>query len=353
MANKAETEDAPERTVARMKTTPRSFALTLFLVAAAACGSRAEQGPVAPIATGTSPTAGVAAESFGTFTSDGAGFDTHSYWLDTGREVVVFDAQFTPALAEKLVAEIRAKTKSPIRFVVVTHPNPDKFNGAPVFQALGAKVVASERTAAALGAVHAYKKHYFVNVAKMFTASTYPAEPRVDVTFRGDLELPLEGGAVVKLHELANAGVSSTQTVAFIPSRRALVVGDLVHHKSHAWLEGGIVDGRAKLDIAGWKRALEELRTYEGATVYGGRGEPAPVAEAVDAEIAYLDRMHAIVTGYVKDLGPAKGELFGPKAGEHHKKIHALAAKAFPDYTLGYLVEHGAYGLVNQVAAEQ
>ena len=70
-----------------------------------------------------------------TFTSDAAGFDTHSFWLDTGREVVVFDAQFTAARAEKLIAEIRSKTSHPIRFVVVTHPNPDKFNGAAAFQA--------------------------------------------------------------------------------------------------------------------------------------------------------------------------------------------------------------------------
>ena len=73
------------------------------------------------------------------FTSDAAGFDTHSFWLDTGREVVVFDAQFTEELAGKLIAEIRSKTPHPIRFVVVTHPNPDKFNGAAAFQAIGAR----------------------------------------------------------------------------------------------------------------------------------------------------------------------------------------------------------------------
>jgi hypothetical protein len=55
-----------------------------------------------------------------TFTSDAAGFDSQSCWLDTGREVVVFDAQFTEELAGKLIAEIRGKTPHSIRFVVVT-----------------------------------------------------------------------------------------------------------------------------------------------------------------------------------------------------------------------------------------
>jgi glyoxylase-like metal-dependent hydrolase (beta-lactamase superfamily II) len=286
-----------------------------------------------------------------TFTSDAAGFDTHSFWLDTGREVVVFDAQFTAELAGKLIAEIRSKTPNPIRFVVVSHPNPDKFNGAAAFQAIGAKVVASERTAKAMPGVHAYKKYYFVNLAKMFTDATYPAEPRVDVTFNGDFDLPLEGDVKVTLHELLHAGVSTTQTVAWIPALRALVVGDLVHHKAHAWLEGGIVDGKPVPDLASWKLALDELSAYHDAVVYGGRGEPAPVADAVQAERAYLDAMNVIVTKYVAGLGAAKAELSGPKAGEHYKQIVALAAQAFPDYRLPYMIDFGVYGLVNQVAA--
>jgi glyoxylase-like metal-dependent hydrolase (beta-lactamase superfamily II) len=299
-----------------------------------------------------SPTHADAQAELGTFTSDAAGFDTHSFWLDTGREVVVFDAQFTEDLAKKLIAEIRAKTSHPIRYVVVTHPNPDKFNGASAFQAIGAKVVASESTAKAIPDVHAYKKYYFVNIAKMFTDATYPKEAKIDVTFAGDLELPLEGGAKVKLHELAHRGVSSTQTVAFIPALDALVVGDLVHHQAHAWLEGGIVAGKPVPDLPSWKLALGELSAYEGATVYGGRGQAAKVGDAVKAEQAYLDGMNAIVTKYVADLGAAKSELSGPKAGDHYQKIAQLAAQAYPDHAYPYLVEYGVYGLVNQIAAK-
>ncbi len=57
-------------------------------------------------------------------------------------------------------------------------------------------------------------------------------------------------------------------------------------------------------------------------------------------------------TAYVSELGPAKSELNGPKAGEHYKKIAALAAQQFPDHTLAYLIEYGVYGLVNQIAGK-
>ncbi|APR86483.1 putative cyclase [Minicystis rosea] len=324
----------------------RSILLALAVLTAACADARAPE-------TASQPTSEPSvAPQLVTFTSDAAGFDTHSHWLDTGREVVVFDAQFTAGLAKKLIAEIQSKTAHPIRYLVVTHPNPDKFNGASAFQAIGAKVVASESTAKAIPGVHAYKKYYFVNVAKMFTDATYPEEAKIDITFKGDLDLSLDGRAQVKLHELSHRGVSSTQTVAFIPALNGLVVGDLVHHKAHAWLEGGIVGGKPAPDLSSWKLALDELSAYKDATVYGGRGEAAKVAEAVKAEQAYLDAMNALVTKYVADLGAAKGELGGPKAGEHHKKIAGLAAKAYPDYALPYLIEYGAYGLVSQVAAK-
>lgn len=320
--------------------------LLLTLVSACGDASPAAQPSVTP--TSAAP---AQARSLQRFTSDASGFDTSSYWLDTGREVVVFDAQFTDKLANELIAKIRATTKSPITYVVITHPNPDKFNGASAFQAIGAKVVASEATARAIPGVHAYKKYYFVEMAKMFTDATYPREAKVDVTFSGDLDLPLAGGTKVRLHELAHRGVSSTQTVAIIPDLHALVVGDLVHHEAHAWLEGGIVDKKPVPDLASWKEALSELRSVKGATVYGGRGTPAPVDVAVAEEQAYLTRMQALVERYVADLGPARSELAGPRASEHHKKIAALAAKEFPDYAFPYLIEYGVYGLVNQTAA--
>jgi glyoxylase-like metal-dependent hydrolase (beta-lactamase superfamily II) len=184
-----------------------------------------------------------------TFTSGAEGFDTRSYWVDSGDEVIVLDAQFLPSLAEELLAEITAATDSPVTKVVVTHPNPDKFNGAPVFQALGAELIMSEATAAALAEVHAYKEAYFVG-AGMFAEGEYPALPTPDLTFSGALDLPLSGGRTLRLTELSTGGVTTTQTVAALDD--AVFVGDLVAGRAHAWLEGGIVDGVATPDLPAW-----------------------------------------------------------------------------------------------------
>lgn len=274
------------------------------------------------------------------FTSDANGFDTKTYFYDDGREVVAFDAQFTPALAEQALLFLKERTKSKLTHLVVTHPNPDKFNGLGVFKAAGAKVVASRATAAAMPGVHAYKKYYFVEMAKMFTNETYPELGTIDVTFEQDLDLVLKSGARIALRELQGPGVSSNQTVALIAGANALVVGDLVHHEAHAWLEGGIVDGKPTPTIASWIKDLEEVQTRfarSNPTVLGGRGNPAPLATAVPQQIEYLRKADDLVGAYVKGLSGAQPDF---------AKLQTTFEAAFPSYTLGYMVQYGAYGLV-------
>jgi glyoxylase-like metal-dependent hydrolase (beta-lactamase superfamily II) len=333
----------------------RSFSSLVLALALAPATLGCAAAPGTAHADGARDSAAASAPTIGVFTSDASGFDTHSFYYDTGREVVVFDAQFTPALAEQAIAEIRRNTSNPIAWVVVTHPNPDKFNGASAFQAIGARVVASEATAAAMNGVHAYKKNYFVNVAHMFTDATYPAEAHVDVTFTGQMDLPV-AGAPVHLVDLGKPGVSSTQTIALVGCEgqpRAMIVGDLVHGRTHAWLEGGIVDGKPVPTLDSWRAILEDLGTMGPATVYGGRGQPLSLEIAASEQRAYLDGMEALVRAYVDNLRAAgsTGELFDARLSDHAKAIAAEAAAAFPDDALAYLVEYGVYGLAQRLAS--
>ena len=297
-----------------------------------------------------------AAPAIHSFESDGNGFNTKNFFFDNGQEVVVFDTQFTPDTAKKSLEFLRTKTKSPIRYVVVTHPNPDKFNGVSVFQAEGAEVVSSEATAAAIPGVHAYKKYFFVNLAKMLTEETYPAQAKIDRTFKGRLVLTLKGGDTVELSELKGPGVSSTQTIAWIPSLKAAVVGDLVHHNAHAWLEGGIVKGKATPTIQSWIRDLEQLgRTLPAdARILGGRGEEAAATIAIPQQIRYLKTAQSLVRAKVRSLGQrAASELSGPNAQTHFAALTKDFEARFPTYALSYMIQYGVYGLAQQEAAQR
>lgn len=282
------------------------------------------------------------------FESDANGFNTKTFFYDNGSEIVAFDTQFTPALAEQALTFLRTKTQNPVSYLVVTHPNPDKFNGISVFTKEGAKIVASEATAKAMLDVHAYKKYYFVNIAKMFTEESYPKLASVDLTFTGSFDLKLENGERIKLQELSGPGVSSTQTVALIPSVNALVVGDLIHHNAHAWLEGGIVLGKPVPTIKSWIEDLKELTLTFAETnpvVFGGRGEAVNLDIAAEQQIKYLQKSDEIVSNYVKNLGNRRDELNGAEASQHYGKIQAEFEAAFPNYKLAYMIQYGVYGL--------
>lgn len=285
------------------------------------------------------------------FETDGNGFNTRNFFYDTGEEVVVFDSQFTERYAAQSVEFIRSKTKSPIRYLVITHPNPDKFNAIPFFKTLGAQVVASRRTAGALKAVHEYKKYYWVNIAKAFTDETYPRLGTPDIVFDDSYDLKLADGKTVRLTELATPGVSTNQTIAFIPDVRALVVGDLVHYRAHAWLEGGIAAGKPRPDLRAWIATLgnvaAQFATEKGVRVYGGRGEDAPLADAVREQIAYLEKAAVLVENYIKQLGNRRAELSTDQAKKHYAALQALFQKEFPGYALDYMIGYGVYGLVN------
>lgn len=286
--------------------------------------------------------------SLRTWTSGDAGFHTNSHWIDTGSEVVVFDTQFTPDLAQELLDAIAAETDSPVRWAVVTHPNPDKFNGASVFAAAGATVVASEATAAALADVHAYKKGYFTSVG-MFTEETYPPLATIDLTFADSLDLPVDG-LPVRLEVLEHPGVTTTQTVAYVGD--GVVVGDLVAAETHAWLEGGIVDGVATPDLAGWREALSELeeRVPASATVYAGRGPSLPASTVLPAQRAYLDQAEELVRAHLASLDDPAATLQDDGAAQYAAIAAALDAAAPSAHP--YLVEYGVYGLAWQLVAE-
>lgn len=303
-------------------------------------------GAAAVALTLTSPLAAEAGQLH-VFTSGDAGFNTHSVWYDDGKEVTVVDTQFTLEVAQQLVDDIQKQTKSPITRIIVTHPNPDKFNALSVFHKLGAESIASAKTAAAIPGVDAYKRYFWVEIAHVFTDETYPKVEPVKTTFSGQIVIKLKSGETITLIELKEAGVSSNQVVVRIDSTGDLIVGDLVAYKAHAWLEGGIIDGKTQPNIAGWKADLQQLLTLGKGKIYGGRGQFGPVAEVVPVQIAYLDKADQIVTNYVKKLGDnALAELTDPvKSQAHFQEIQAEFVKAFPNYALPDLISYGVYGL--------
>jgi glyoxylase-like metal-dependent hydrolase (beta-lactamase superfamily II) len=289
------------------------------------------------------------------FKSGPEGFDTRTFFYEGKYEVIAFDSQFTPSLAKASIAYLRTQTDKPITWLVITHPNPDKFNGASEFKRLGTKIVASSATAAAIPDVQTYKEYFFTEIAKMFPRGQYPQPTAIDQTFSGEMDLVLRGGERIHLRELSQPGVSSTQTVANIESIGALFVGDLVHNNAHAWLEGGIVNGKATPAIAGWIADLHELKSlYPSQTlVYGGRGVTADLQTSVAKQIHYLQVAVDLIDRQLIKMGAHASDFNGPQSAALYHSLAGEFQAKFPDYDLAYMIDYGAYGLVQSELQKQ
>jgi glyoxylase-like metal-dependent hydrolase (beta-lactamase superfamily II) len=298
------------------------------------------------------------AGKLGVFTSDNKGFDTHTFYYDDGREVVIIDTQFVPALTQKMVEQIRQDTQSPITRVIVTHPNPDKFNGLAWLHAQGVHSISSRAVADAIPAVHAYKTHFWVDTMKAFKAEDYPRLENVQETFDGASKaLQLKSGETLTLFALKNPGVANQQVVVRVDATGDLIVGDLVHHNAHAWLEGGLQGGRPAPSLQGWRAALDELPALSAghpkARVYGGRGDFALVKDAVRAQQRYLQGVERVTRSYLADAARCRAEIDSPqKADEQHAALEQRISAEFPGYKLPYMVRYSVFGLAGEVARQ-
>ncbi len=282
-------------------------------------------------------------------TSSPEGFSTNSVWIDDGQEVTVIDTQFTPQGAQALLADIASKTRSPVRRVIVTHPNPDKFNALSVFHRLGAESIASRETAARMAGVHAYKTYYWVNIAKAFTADSYPRLEAPKTSFERTLSVPLKNGDRLTLQVLATAGVSATQTVVRVDSTGDLIVGDLVANRTHAWLEGAVDSGRPVFDLAAWQASLQALPALAAgkpaARLYAGRGPVLPLADAVREQQAYLAAADAAIRRQEERLGADRAALTDPaRQGPLVQAVRDDLVRAFPGHAMSELVSYSLYG---------
>ena len=187
----------------------------------------------------------------------------------------------------------------------------------------------------------------------MFTNENYPKLGKPDIIFQHSYTLKLENGDQVDHKELALSGISSHQTVALIKKVDALIVGDLIHYKVHAWLEGGLINGTVKPNIKNWISDLEEILStysqYPKLNIYAGRGATTLLTTAVSEQTQYLLKAEEIVKKYILDLGEKKSELDTAKAQIHYEKLKSLFEKEFPDYKYSYMIQYSVYGLVNSL----
>ena len=222
-------------------------------------------------------------------------FISNAGFVITPLSVVVIDALGSPALAQRLIGEIRKHTSLPISHVIVTHYHADHIYGLQVFKSAGARILA-----------HVRAREYLQsdNARLRLEASRQELAPWVDAHTRlVDADDWLDGDRVVTVggvaFDIRHVGPSHTpeDLVVYLPDRKLLFAGDLVFR--------GRIPFVGQADSRQWVKALEVLLGFDAAVVVPGHG-PLSRSAREDMQLTrdYLLYLRTTMGAAAKNMDP-------------------------------------------------
>jgi len=189
-------------------------------------------------------------------------FISNAAFVVTPAGVVVIDALGSPALAERLLLEIRKLTSQPVTHVIVTHYHADHIYGLQAFRKQGARIVAHRSALEYLNSETARQR---LETSRTELAPWVDAQTvlvSADEWIDGDKTLSVGGTSFVIRH----VGPSHTpeDLVVYLPKEKVLFAGDLVFRNRIPFV------GQA--DSGRWIQALDVLLTFDATTIVPGHG---------------------------------------------------------------------------------
>ena len=213
-------------------------------------------------------------------------------FIVTGDGVVVVDALASPAQGEQLVRVIRAVTRKPIRWLVLTHHHPDHHFGAVVLRRAGARVIAHPDVSTGVDeqSREAAESAWTLVVGKAQMAGFAYADVPDRAVATADT-LRLGGKTIVIAHP--GAAHTAGDLIVWLPVERVLFAGDLL-------IEDGVtmvVDGSAKGLVA----ALDTLAALAPRIAVPGHGAiPAEPQALIGRTRDYMVRLRGAMHGAIE-----------------------------------------------------
>ena len=195
------------------------------------------------------------------FTAEG---DPNSAVIVGDDGCLVFDAQATPAMANKVIERVRTVTDKPIKYVVLSHYHAVRVLGASAYKAQGDRRLAGNLSAgrrarpAGLGFRIRPLSRACSRTPQSIPGLTWPT-----LTFEGEMSIYL-GKREVRLMQLG-AGHTSGDIVAWVPDAEVMFSGDLIEYHSACYC------GDAHLRE--WPMTLNEIRAFNPKAIAPGRGD--------------------------------------------------------------------------------
>ena len=201
-----------------------------------------------------------------------------------GRDsIAVVDTLINAKTAARFLADIRAVSDKPIKYVIATHNHIDHAFGACVFAKQGAIVVAQEKARAAMlesaeATLNNSAAYGFAPGDMEGTTVAYP-----EIAYGDRMTLDLGGLDVELIHALPSH--TGGDTIVFVPADRAAFTGDVLFTGYHPFMGEG--------DVGEWVKELDELKAMAADKFIPGHGPLSSVKDIEDMRqyIKTFDRL--------------------------------------------------------------
>lgn len=209
-------------------------------------------------------------------------FISNAGFVITQDSVVVIDALGSPALATRLLGEIRKLTSKPVSTVILTHYHADHVYGLQVFKKAGAKIIAHTAGREYLNSQTAELRLEAsrTDLAPWIDKKTHivPADEWVS----GPVDRTI-GGMRFWLRPVGPAHTPEDLAI-YLPDEKVLFAGDLVFRNRVPFV--------GEANSGHWIKSLDELLKFDAKVVVPGHGpvshEPRADMELTRNYLAYL-----------------------------------------------------------------
>jgi glyoxylase-like metal-dependent hydrolase (beta-lactamase superfamily II) len=222
----------------------------------------------------------------------------HSYGANAGivigqDGVLVVDTLISAKEAKRFLADIKAVTDKPIKYVVNTHYHLDHAQGNSEFVKLGATVIshtidrdnARQRGEATLKGIAAY------GLSESDMEGTTLSVPTLSFSDKMEIDL---GGQVVQLI-YPKASHTSGSILVWLPDKRVLFTGDILFTDFHPFLAEG--------DLKSWGKVLDFAQTLGAEKIIPGHGPLSTNRDLKDMKkyLGLFDRQAKRLAAKIKD----------------------------------------------------
>jgi len=255
------------------------------------------------------------------FTAEG---DPNSGVIIGDESVMVIEAQATPRLAEKVIAEIRKVTDKPISHLALTHYHAVRVLGASAY---GAPEIIMSDAARAMVVERGQEDwdSEFQRFPRLFEGhESIPGLTWPTTTFSDSMTVYLGNRRVDILH-LGRAHTAG-DAVIWVPDAEVMFTGDIVEYHSACYCGDG--------HFADWGETLENIASFDPVSIAPGRGDAligrAKVAAALESTLDFIESTYrpaarvAARGGSLKEAWDAVRAECDPKFSDYAIYEHCL-----------------------------